>query len=216
MNTAHYMKQKNYILDISEALFVKDGIQKVTISQISKESRLMRSTIYKYFPDKEILLWEIQARVLYQIAESLEEWKDAQLKNTTYNRIAWILDKFYTFYLNKPNALIFSQMFNSVYQPATLSKDNATFKRLMAHYKYNSKDTVKFITRNFHDGSVNPNLDPNLTAVSIIYSALSIIPSCYKMNEWMPLKYGISSSDLIRQTFQLFLDGVGPSSQIRF
>ena len=69
------------------------------------------------------------------------------------------------------------------------------------------------MTKNFHDGSVKSELDPEQTAVSIVYGALGILSKFGKNISWMPIKYGFKAEVLIQNCFNLFLEGIKNDKQ---
>ncbi|WP_152655976.1 TetR/AcrR family transcriptional regulator [Oceanobacillus sp. CFH 90083] len=63
--------KKEKILNISAALFQKEGIKKVSISRIAKEANVSQVTIYNYFESKEKLLYEA---LIYFVNQTWEEY----------------------------------------------------------------------------------------------------------------------------------------------
>ena len=53
--TKHRQNQRETILNEAEDLFIKKGIEQVTISDITKIARITRPTVYQYFSSKEAL-----------------------------------------------------------------------------------------------------------------------------------------------------------------
>src|ERR1041384_8344581 len=51
--------EKNKILSFSGEKFFKEGFYKTSIDEIAKELNVSKNTIYKYFPNKEKIVYEI-------------------------------------------------------------------------------------------------------------------------------------------------------------
>ena len=55
----HNARQYEQILRAARQLFVEKGIERVSFSAVADSCGIARATLYKYFPDKESLLWAI-------------------------------------------------------------------------------------------------------------------------------------------------------------
>jgi AcrR family transcriptional regulator len=53
---AHRREVRDAILDTTSALVVEQGLLAVTMSQIAEKTGIGRATLYKYFPDVEVIL----------------------------------------------------------------------------------------------------------------------------------------------------------------
>ena len=60
----HRGRQRRRILDAAEKLFDEQGIDRVTMSEITSASELRTSTIYQYFSSKDDIVWGILEGVL--------------------------------------------------------------------------------------------------------------------------------------------------------
>ncbi|MFR9159230.1 MAG: TetR/AcrR family transcriptional regulator [Ruthenibacterium lactatiformans] len=52
-------------------LFVEKGIERVSFSAVADSCGIARATLYKYFPDKESLLWAIHRQALRTFGNAL-------------------------------------------------------------------------------------------------------------------------------------------------
>lgn len=78
-------------------------------------------------------------------------------------------------YKNNPDSFIFFDVFEPIYQKETSKSDSNPYMKHFRTSKFGSKDTVRFLSTNFHDGTVNPKLDPMTFAVSFTYSILYVM-----------------------------------------
>ena len=60
----HNARQYEQILRAARQLFVEKGIERVSFSAVADSCGIARATLYKYFPDKESLLWAIHRQAL--------------------------------------------------------------------------------------------------------------------------------------------------------
>lgn len=67
----HNARQYEQILRAARQLFVEKGIERVSFSAVADSCGIARATLYKYFPDKESLLWAIHRQALRTFGNAL-------------------------------------------------------------------------------------------------------------------------------------------------
>lgn len=55
------------ILDVAESRFIADGIEKTQMTDIAKDCEINRRTLYRYFPTKDLLAFEVEMIVMDRI-----------------------------------------------------------------------------------------------------------------------------------------------------
>jgi AcrR family transcriptional regulator len=65
-------QKKKHILDASLDLFLKYGIQKVSVAEIAKDAQVSQVTIYNYFGSKETLIQEV---IIFYVDKVWEEYE---------------------------------------------------------------------------------------------------------------------------------------------
>ena len=203
----HYESQKEIILITAENLFLSKGIKSTTLSDIAKQSRMMRSTLYKYFKNKDEILWELQHQKMQDIGNQMKE-ADQTMHLTAYQRYELFLDILYQSFLSNPRNFLFLDLFNETYQKNTISKEKSHYCQYFKDNDFGTGDCMYFLIKDFYDGSINPSLHPKETAISIIYGALGILNKIGNNNPWIPIKYGMDTSVLVQTSFQLLLNGI--------
>ncbi|SRR6266567_4944169 len=73
---AHRREVRDAILDTTAALVAEHGLASVTMSQIAEETGIGRATLYKYFPDVEVILATWHERHVTGHLEHLAEIRD--------------------------------------------------------------------------------------------------------------------------------------------
>ena len=69
INGVHQVdEQRNAILDAAETLFLRKGLENTTMGDIAKETGIHRATVYRYFPDRDPIAFEIATRMLRKIS----------------------------------------------------------------------------------------------------------------------------------------------------
>ncbi len=203
----HSEKQYMLILSTAMTLFMSNGIDKVSLTDIARECGIMRSTFYRYFSNKEEIIWNI---VHYQSGLFAQKILDRFEKSgkTTFKRFEAYLNMLYEDYIEDPNQFRFIDLIADEYQSVTSQKNNPLYESLFTEGDFRSGDTVKLIVENFHDGSVRPELDPQTTTVSILYSAWSILTQMYRQTQTLPSKYGVNTEDVVKFGFAALLESI--------
>lgn len=113
--TEQELKDRKYrLLHISYDLFCEHGIDTVTLSQISKKSKISLNSIYSYFESKATLVRHTQ-KILWEeilehiLSESRERLASAQ---NGLDEIEILLYNFKHFYEQHSNYLIFAHDYN--------------------------------------------------------------------------------------------------------
>src|SRR5271163_2239104 len=60
---AHRERQRRRILDAARTLFDENGIDRVTMAEITSASGLRASTMYQYFSNKDDVVWAIASEI---------------------------------------------------------------------------------------------------------------------------------------------------------
>jgi AcrR family transcriptional regulator len=69
-----FENNRQLVLDTTSRLFTQKGIMNTAFSDISKECKLSKGTIYYYYPSKEHLIYEVTEYHFKQITDSLFAW----------------------------------------------------------------------------------------------------------------------------------------------
>jgi AcrR family transcriptional regulator len=92
--------RKQFILDCAEELIIKEGLQKLSLSKVSKKSKLAIGTIYIYFKSKEEIIASLTVKSRHILLEKFIE-NTSEVENSLA-KIESILLSFYSFYKEKP------------------------------------------------------------------------------------------------------------------
>lgn len=61
-------EQRNAILSAAETLFLQKGLEGTTMGEIARETGIHRATLYRYYPDRDPIAFEIAVRMLKKIS----------------------------------------------------------------------------------------------------------------------------------------------------
>lgn len=203
----HSEKQFLFVLSVAEQLFVEHGIEKVKLMDIANECGIMRSTLYRYFNNKEEILWHIMRRNTMTFLQKLKEHFETT-ERTTYDRFRCFMDILYDGFICGTNSYLFIELFSEVYQNATSYNNNPLYNKVFEDEECQTGDMVRFLTQNFHDGSVREGLSPKKTAVAISYSAIMLTAGLYKQKKTLPLKYGVNADEALKISLNALLESI--------
>jgi AcrR family transcriptional regulator len=68
--------QRVSILDAAEQLFLQNGLEKTTMSELANQAEITRVTLYRYFANRDAIALEIQVRMMNKIASLVTPGED--------------------------------------------------------------------------------------------------------------------------------------------
>jgi AcrR family transcriptional regulator len=103
--------QRISILDAAEKLFLEKGLENTSMKDIADEAGVTRMTLYRYFPDRDPIAFEIAVRMLHRIAEKMETGERPLTLEVFRKTILRMIDHFYPL----RNAFRYIGMFDHLY-----------------------------------------------------------------------------------------------------
>lgn len=203
----HNARQYEQILRAARRLFVEKGIERVSFSAVADSCGIARATLYKYFPDKESLLWAIHRQALRTFGNALLARAEAR-PLTALERFSVYFEELARRFELDPDFLLFFDLFEKTYQTETARRGSAVYERMFRPGDFGSGDTARFLCENFNDGSLRAGLDAQLTAVSATYTAVYVLIGLGKDRAPLSLKYGMEAPAMARFLFDAFLRGI--------
>jgi len=212
---AHRDRQRRRILDAAEKLFDDRGIDRVTMADITSAAGLRASTTYEYFSNKDEIVWAMVEQFMVESAGSAEE-AIGRVRGPALDRIAALLDWMGQELVSNPQRVRFLAQFDALY-----ARD-WTPERLLAIEKRITPagfaGMAALIQEGIADGSLRPDLDPNLTMHSVLNAAIGAQRRLASLGYRVEMEYGQPVERLFRETTRLILLGLrepaGPASLI--
>jgi AcrR family transcriptional regulator len=65
-------KQRSHILDIAEKLFLQNGLDHTKMIDIAAQAGITKITLYRYFPNRDVIALEIHIRMMKKITDTVE------------------------------------------------------------------------------------------------------------------------------------------------
>jgi len=202
--TSHRKNQRDKILEVAENLFIKKGIDPVTMADIASASRLTRATIYKYFDNRKEIAFEIFKTVI-------SNWRDIAAAEelshggTGFQRIERFLTSFCEYLMANPRETRFIAEFNYLYArewPA----------RQVLHALESLEDVrriiVEYLRRGIQDGSLKSDLDPELTMAAIFNLNSSLVGRLGEMGKKLQDEYDLTAEKIFAEIYRIFINGI--------
>lgn len=146
-------QKKNAILQAALALFMKSGVQKVTVSEIAEEANVSQVTIYNYFDTKEMLTQAVLAYYVNQVWDEQKKLLDSDIP---------FQDKIRQIIFNKNEYA--KQIHENFFQ---YFLDDYSTGKSTVHELYTNEAIPRMI-RFFNEGKEQGLIDPNLSNEAIL------------------------------------------------
>ncbi len=203
--TTHRENQREGILEVSEDLFIKKGIEQVTIGEIAEASRLTRATIYKYFANKEEIAQEIFKTITkgWRDRNELEVWN---FRGTGYERLENFITSFFNYLLQNPRETGFVAELNYLYAKQWSAEMFA--ETMLEHLKEDRQYVLDSILLGITDGSLRNDIDAELLLAAFFNFISGTISRLGEMGAKVDAEFGHSSQKIFSQICRIFLDGL--------
>ena len=139
--------RRQSILDTSERIFLEQGLERTTMADIARGEGITAVTLYRYFPSRDPIAFEIAARKMHEIAASIGVVGDAASPATIRQIAIGLIDHFE----DVRDAYRYMGMFDHLYG------DRYPDEKLAAWYK-NVVLSLEWGGLSFQVGSLSPDL----------------------------------------------------------
>ncbi len=205
---AHRTSQREKILEVAETLFIERGIESVTIADIAAESRLTRATIYKYFPNlKEIAFNIFKTVVLAWHERNKQVWS---YSGNGFQRIEKFLNSICDHLFQSPDEARFLAEFNHLY--AKKWPSSQVLEVLEQTVGEDKSLILKCIRQGIEDGSLRPDLDPDLTMAAIHNLNSSLLGRLEQMGGKLQEEFRIGADVIFSEVYRIFINGIKVNS----
>jgi AcrR family transcriptional regulator len=205
----HRENQRERILEVAEKLFLRDGIDGITLAQIAIAARLTRVTLYQYFPDKKEIAWAVFKKVIDEL-QAVMVGELAQATGSGYDKIERVLLSAIKSLETQTDSLRFIALFNFLYaREGSPMRMRGILERAALTSKNGS--IVDFIREGIADGSLRPDLDADLTAASISNLLAGMTSRFALLGTNVEEEYGYKNTDLFREIAVNILRGIRAS-----
>ena len=201
---AHRERQRRRILDAAWKLFDERGIDRVTMAEITSASGVQPSTMYQYFCNKDDIVWALLGESMQEGSGRAKQSVDAA--PNALGRLAALLDFMADELVNNPVKVRFMAQFDAMY-----ARDWPAERLITLESQINPQGFQVFtdlIREGIADGSLRPDLAPDLTLHAIINAAIGAQRRLASLGNKIEQEYGKPIDRLFRETIRVILLGM--------
>jgi len=197
----HYRNQRERIMEAAEKLFIQKGIHNVSITAIAKAARMARITLYEYFPNKEEIAWAI---FQYLFEETLIDKQLMRQEGNGFQRIERFMLQIAQGLESNPEHARFIVEFNSLY---AREEKASRLVQIFEEGKFN-KLLTQMVRDGVQDGSIRPDLNPDLTAAAIGNLVSAVSARFSLLGDHISEEYSLPWMSICLEIIRTFLRGL--------
>jgi AcrR family transcriptional regulator len=202
--SAHRERQRRRILEAAEKLFDQRGIDRVTMAKIISDTGLRASTMYQYFSNKDDIVWAILGEVL---ADSAVRAKQAtETATTALAKITALLELIAEELTKDRGKVRFLAQFDAMYARDWPAERLLTLEAHISPQGFQYFGAL--IREGVADGSLRPDLDPELTLHAVINAVIGAQRRLASLGTRVELEYGQPIDRLFRETIRVIQLGL--------
>lgn len=202
---AHRENQRERILEVAQDLFIRKGIELVTLADIAKGARLTRATVYEYFANKQEIAWAIFESIARAWRQALEQ-NIGTYAGSGYEKLERFLLNNVDHAIGDPRESSFVAQFNYLY-----AKEGSP-RRMIEAFQQAPGDSGRFmsdiIRQGIADGSLRPDLNPEMAASAVFNFVASLNLRLGLLGSMVEAEYGQSTERIFHVIVHIFLDGI--------
>jgi AcrR family transcriptional regulator len=202
--TAHRERQRRRILDAAWTLFDERGIDRVTMADITACSGVQPSTLYQYFSNKDEIVWALVSECMQEGSGRAQEQIDSA--PNALARIEALLEFMADELSSKPVKIRFMAQFDAMYARDWPAERLLTLEAEIRPDVFDS--FAKLIREGIADGSLRPDLDPELTLHAVVNAVIGTQRRLASLGNKVEVEYGQPIERLFRETIRVILLGL--------
>jgi len=201
---AHRERQRRRILDAAQSLFIEQGIERITMAEITLASGLQPSTMYQYFSSKDDIAWELVSELLagaaIQVKQRIEGAPNALAVITAF--LEFMADEL----SGNQAAVRFLAEFDARYAHDWPVDRLLTLESQIAPQPF--RFFTELIRSGIADGSLRADLDPELTMHAVMNAVIGAQRRLASLGRKVEIEYGQPVDRLFRETLRILLLGL--------
>ncbi len=174
------------------------------MADITSASGVRASTVYQYFSNKDDIVWAILSELLEEGSQCVKE--SLKIATTGLSKITGLLKFIADELSTHPAKVRFMAQFDAMY-----ARDWPAERLLTLEAQINPQGFryfSKLIREGISDGSLRPDLDPDLTMHAVINAVIAAQRRLASLGNKVELEYGQSVDRLFRETIRLIVLGL--------
>ncbi|PKL37294.1 MAG: hypothetical protein CVV44_16820 [Spirochaetae bacterium HGW-Spirochaetae-1] len=198
-------RRRTAILDRAEEIFISRGLAESSMTDIAREAGLSRRTLYRYYPTKEELAFEIEFRIFRDFQSDVGRMLPL-LKGTGFEKLQQLFRHLDRYIAENEKKIRFTgefdHYFSGEYPSETLE---AEFVRIVGA----GDDPLELLLKEGkRDGSVRADIDAQLVSRTLSNSLLGMAQRVTLRGGHLAREQGMDPSLMLSQLFSLYLEAV--------
>ncbi len=203
--TRHRENQREQLLNTAEDLFIKNGIEAVTIIDIAQTSNITRPTLYKYFSCKEDMAIEIFKTVTSGWAED-DRVKVWSCRDSGYATVEKFIMKHIDRMFDNIREASFIAEFNYLYAKHWTGEQ--ALEIIRGALGEGDLNLRKAVQSGQADGSIRADISIDMIIASIFNLNSGLMNRIGELGPKLDEEFSIPSRDIFIQIAELFLKGL--------
>ena len=186
------------IIDAAEEVFFSKGFEKSTMDDVAEQAELSKGTLYLYFKSKDELFLEIIYRgnnILHNLFA-----KAAEIEGDGLCKVRAIGEAFIEFSRKYPN--YYGAFLHDHTQEICLENMDSAEGKVLSLKERNMSILIEVLKAGIADGSLNPELDPVKTALTLWAETEGLLLIIRKKGKMISHGFNISEDELIQYFFE--------------
>lgn len=190
------------ILDASRKLFLKYGVDGISMDDIAVNAECSKATVYVYFKNKEDIYYHITAEYMTSLRNGVREcFSNSSDYERSYFTMCNMLVQFEHDY-----PMYFDCILGKIDVSEERTEELPILKKIFDVGEEINSIVCDFIERAKSDGFVKPDIDP-IQATFVMWSSIcGLISLCSCKKEYLEESLGFARGSFLRSGFSMILD----------
>lgn len=174
---------KNDIIDVAYKCAIEDGLDNVSLTKVAQLLYVSRRNIYRFFADKEELMFEVYKRVLGELIDEAAQLNKLNDHLDGYNQSVLAIENMITVFLDNPSKIKYVSQFDA------LNIKNLELLEEKNEFYLRCAFTYSFLKKGVNDGTISKEINPFRMGCVILESVLGIVVRVYDFDKNMFKNY---------------------------
>jgi AcrR family transcriptional regulator len=201
---AHRERQRRRILDAARKLFDDQGIDRVTMAEITSESGVQPSTMYQYFANKDEIVWALLSESMEEDSGRAKQTDEAATDGLA--RLTSLFDYMAGELENNPAKIRFMAQFDAMYARNWPAERLTNLEAQINPEGF--QGLTALVREGIADGSLRSDLDPDLTMHAVMNAVIGAQRRLASLGNKIEQEYGRPVHRLFRETIRVILMGL--------
>ena len=191
-------KHRAEILAAGMRLCLERGVADVDMKEIAAAARVSRATLYRYFPSKKLLVYEI---LRWQAEANAEGYHAARqsFAGNGFEKFSQFVAQLVDAYRAFPDMFRFMGMVDFYYCSKDSSEDLIELYQDVFYSLLVEETPQVYLEEGQRDGSVRADIDPRVYTATVIAALVSLAEQITANKETTQVLYGVGDADAMME-----------------